>query len=97
MAVAIVPLGKALPPQITLTRRDLEQHLRERAEAFGVLGLASAHVAPPLRQKADARSLTRDHIEEILQACAGNQSEAARRLGVARNTLARKVKEFGLK
>jgi transcriptional regulator with GAF, ATPase, and Fis domain len=32
-----------------------------------------------------------EHIRLVLQACNGNQSEAARRLGIGRNTLARKL------
>ena len=34
----------------------------------------------------------RDHIERTLAACDGNRSEAARLLGIGRNTLARKLK-----
>ena len=34
----------------------------------------------------------RDHIMRTLEACGGNRSEAARQLGVARNTLLRKLK-----
>ena len=33
----------------------------------------------------------RAHIQCVLEACAGNRSEAARRLGIGRNTLARKL------
>ncbi|MCA9684737.1 MAG: sigma-54-dependent Fis family transcriptional regulator [Myxococcales bacterium] len=35
--------------------------------------------------------IERAHIEAVLAACDGNQSEAARRLGIGRNTLARKL------
>ena len=34
----------------------------------------------------------RDYIDAVLRDCDGNQSEAARRLGISRNTLARKLK-----
>ena len=44
----------------------------------------------------------RTHFEEwfvskVLEACAGNQSEAARRLGVSRAGLFKKLKKLGLK
>lgn len=35
----------------------------------------------------------RDHILKTLEACGGNRSEAARQLGIGRNTLARKLKD----
>jgi DNA-binding protein Fis len=36
-------------------------------------------------------TIERMHVERVLAACGGNQSEAARRLGIGRNTLARKL------
>jgi transcriptional regulator with GAF, ATPase, and Fis domain len=39
--------------------------------------------------------LERAHIHAVLDACKRNQSEAARRLGIGRNTLARKLDSFG--
>ena len=39
----------------------------------------------------------RARIREMLDECAGNQSEAARRLGVSRNTLAARIKAHGLR
>ncbi len=38
----------------------------------------------------------REHIKKILDECSGNQLKAAKRLGIHRNTLARKIKEFNL-
>ncbi len=38
--------------------------------------------------------MERRHIEAVLLQCAGNQSDAARRLGISRNTLARKLKQY---
>jgi transcriptional regulator with GAF, ATPase, and Fis domain len=35
--------------------------------------------------------IERAHVQAVLAACEGNQSEAARRLGIGRNTLARKL------
>lgn len=51
------------------------------------------HVAPdvfPLRE------LERDYIATVLTRCNWNQSLAARRLGIGRNTLMRKIKSFKL-
>ncbi len=48
--------------------------------------------------RADLRSLAemeQEHILRVLAACGGSQSEAAKVLGVARNTLWRKLKELG--
>jgi len=36
------------------------------------------------------------HILRRLEECGGNRSEAARQLGISRNTLARKLKSYGL-
>jgi two-component system NtrC family response regulator len=38
----------------------------------------------------------RKHMAQVLRACAGNKSEAARRMGISRKTLERKVREEGL-
>ena len=37
-----------------------------------------------------------DHIRRTLEACEGNRTEAARLLGIGRNTLARKLKDRGV-
>ena len=36
------------------------------------------------------------HVRQMLEECGGTQVEAAKRLGVARNTLWRKLKAWGL-
>jgi len=38
----------------------------------------------------------RQHMTQVLRASAGNKSEAARRMGISRKTLERKVREEGL-
>ncbi len=97
--------------RIVLRRTDLETHLRERDEAFGTrtqrTNPGAPRPPPPelppsvasvegLKVKADARALTRDQVLAALKAAAHNQSEAARNLGIARNTLARRMREFGI-
>lgn len=43
------------------------------------------------------RQLEREYIAGVLSSCNWNQSLAARRLGIGRNTLMRKIKTFGLR
>ena len=38
----------------------------------------------------------KQHILRRLDQCAGNRSETARQLGISRNTLARKLKSYGI-
>jgi DNA-binding NtrC family response regulator len=51
--------------------------------------------AAPLRAQLDA--FERQLLARVLAECAGNQSEAARRLGITRTTLLDKLKRFGLR
>jgi two-component system response regulator HydG len=52
----------------------------------------SFDVAAPLRTLADVE---REHILRVLDACSGSQIDAARVLGIARNTLWRKLRSYG--
>jgi DNA-binding NtrC family response regulator len=56
-------------------------------------------VQPTSPAAGDVKALSdveRDHIVSTLQACGGNQVETAKCLGIGRNTLWRKLKEYGL-
>lgn len=55
----------------------------------------SEDTLPPPSGSADAEE--RDRMLEALAACGGNQSRAARRLGVARNTLIRWMRKYGVR
>ena len=48
-------------------------------------------------EAADLRARAAHTVEQTVQACAGNLSDAARRLGISRNTLYRKLREIGLR
>jgi DNA-binding NtrC family response regulator len=66
--------------------------------ALGVEALESAgsrDAAGPLRAQLDA--FERQLLARVLAECEGNQSEAARRLGITRTTLLDKLKRFGLR
>jgi DNA-binding NtrC family response regulator len=58
---------------------------------------ASGRTAPASAQERDLRSLLeveREHILQVLDACKGSQAEAARVLGIGRNTLWRKLRSY---
>ena len=61
------------------------QAMRSRAHATGGESSVSAFAAPPLKR------LEWEHIQRMLAECDGNISEAARRLGMHRRTLQRKL------
>jgi Nif-specific regulatory protein len=65
---------------------DLALATRNRASSSG----GANELGDPEVPLADIEKL---HIEQVLQAVGGNQSEAARRLGIGRNTLARKIND----
>jgi DNA-binding NtrC family response regulator len=64
----------------------LEEHLQLAAEAVRTSG--SLH--------ADVESLERQRIVEALEACAGNQTRAAQKLGISRGTLLTRLKQYGI-
>ena len=46
---------------------------------------------------ADVEALERQRILEALEACGGNQTRAAQKLGISRGTLLSRLKQFGIK
>ena len=57
---------------------------------------AAAHVHPavpvPVDLRSEAAQAERERIQQVLQACGGDRVEAARRLGISRTTLWRKLR-----
>jgi two-component system, NtrC family, response regulator HydG len=56
--------------------------------------LARAHAADHRRLDMSLDAVEREHILSVLDACAGNKAEAARRLGIGTATLFRKLERF---
>jgi DNA-binding NtrC family response regulator len=50
---------------------------------------------PPPSLKGEVEALEKARVAEALQACAGNQTEAARRLGMPRRTLVKRLADWG--
>jgi DNA-binding NtrC family response regulator len=49
----------------------------------------------PTGLRGELEAYERARVAEVLQACAGNQTEAARRLGMARRTLVKRLAQWG--
>ena len=86
-AVVLCPLGTIMPG-----------HLPPAVAA----GAAARPAAPPASGgaaaglNAEIRAVERARILETLAATGGNQSETARRLGMARGTLIARLNEYGI-
>jgi DNA-binding NtrC family response regulator len=77
--------------------RESQPRLRESRPTMPM----SAPDAPPVRQSQQSLAsavadVERQHILEVLQQCAGNQSRAAKLLGISRTTLQARLDAYGL-
>jgi two-component system response regulator HydG len=106
--VGPVSLGAELRGQLTAAAypgnvREL-QHRIERLVALSAGGVieqgpledAGGAGTPGLGLKERVEAFERGLLSEALQACGGNRSETARRLGISRVTLLDKLKKYGL-
>jgi DNA-binding NtrC family response regulator len=82
-----IPAGTLQPPRITEAPR-FDEPTRELA------ALSDASIAASLREELGAIERTR--IVDALNQCAGNQTQAARLLGMSRNTLMARMSAYGL-
>ena len=69
---------------VGIDERDIVAQLRERGEGFGARDDELPH-------KGDPRRLTRQQVEATLALHGGNQVKAAQALGIARNTLRKRL------
>jgi DNA-binding NtrC family response regulator len=104
------PPGGAGRGRLVIHRQDIQEWFERRQAVFGEGAFFGGDQADgegpfgdPLRAipslqmgRTNARALTAEVVAQALSASGGNKSEAARRLGIARNTLAAKMKKFGL-
>jgi two-component system, response regulator RegA len=85
---------------IDATRLGAVNFIQKPADADDILAAFDRGEKPPLSETEidyDAPSLARaewEHINRVLTDCGGNISEAARRLGIHRRTLQRKLKTY---
>ncbi len=85
--------GAALAAGPEVDADDLPEELAGEASPGAASPGAAAAASSPLRPLAEVE---REHILRVLDACGGSQAKAARVLGVARNTLWRKLRAQSL-
>jgi len=81
--------GAALATTPEVRAEDLPDEVAAPARTGGS---APTPAGGPLRPLADVE---REHVLAVLDACGGSQASAARALGIARNTLWRKLRAYG--
>lgn len=84
---------------VDATRLGAANYVPKPADADDILAAFERGEAPPLSTSGDynAPSLARaewEHINRVLSDCGGNISEAARRLGIHRRSLQRKLQKY---
>jgi len=88
-AVVLCPLATILP-------EHLPPVIAGYVGAQPVLAAATRPAPRPVDLPSELQSMERLRILEALSATAGNQSEAARRLGISRGTLIARIAEYGI-
>ncbi|MFL5304487.1 MAG: sigma 54-interacting transcriptional regulator [Polyangia bacterium] len=83
-------LPEHLPPSLLAAIRV------EKPQTPGPAVFASEEQHHPHSLQAELKALERTRILEAIDRCAGNQSEAARQLGIPRRTLVARLTELGL-
>ena len=84
----VVRHGAALANAAEVQEHDLPEQL---CPSSGRLPTCPSDAPSPYKTLAEAE---RDHILGVLEACSGSQAEAARILGIGRNTLWRKLRHY---
>ena len=82
---------------VEATRRGAVGYLSKPADADEVVAALTGRAATEGKIEIDTPSLARtewEHIQRVLTDCAGNISETARRLGIHRRSLQRKLQKY---
>ena len=91
---AILP--EHLPPSLLAATRAVGMPVPAPAAPSPASGSPGTQPGQPSNLQAEMKSLERQRIIEALANCRGNQSEAARLLGMPRRTLVSRLSEMGL-
>ena len=86
-------LPEHLPPALLATIRGSQARTASEAPPLA----PATGAAAPQSLQSEVRALERSRILETLERCGGNQSEAARQLGMPRRTLVSRLSELGLR
>ena len=95
-------LRNVMERAVLLSSDDLigDEHLPTEKMRTGGVARAATEQAPALARGAtlrdDVDDLERRRILDALDSCTGNQTRAARLLGISRNTLAARLEQFGI-
>ena len=87
----------SIAPAVEATRRGAVGYLPKPADADEILAALEGPGAAPAGGPVETPSLARterEHIQRVLADCGGNVSEAARRLGIHRRSLQRKLHKY---
>ena len=75
--------------------RELRNYI-ERSLILGTFPDMGDTDGPQADDEASLEAVEQRHILAMLERCGGNQSEAARRLGISRKTIERKLQSWGM-
>ena len=82
---------------VEATRRGAVGYLPKPADADEIVAALTGQAGPEAGAEFETPSLARaewEHIQRVLQDCDGNVSETARRLGIHRRSLQRKLQKY---
>jgi DNA-binding NtrC family response regulator len=86
---------KNTPASQPLAAYDLES-LRREVVSQGIAAASSEGDPPEALHQRIVDAVERELLEQVLRSCGGVRIQAAHRLGINRNTLLKKIKDYGL-